>query len=397
VIPVDKQLEIIKRGTVEILKEDELKERLQKKKILTVKAGFDPTAPDIHLGHTVLIRKLRQFQDLGHKVVFLIGDYTGMIGDPTGKNATRKQLTNEEVLENAQTYRDQVKKILDMNKLTIEFNSRWFKDMKFEDVIRLSSKYTLARMLERDDFEKRYSSRQPISIHEFFYPLMQGYDSVALGSDIELGGTDQKFNLVMGRHLQREYGQSSQIIMTMPLLEGLDGVEKMSKSLGNYIGINESPDEMFGKIMSINDEIMYKYFELLTDVDMSEIEEMKKDQENGENPMIFKKRLAREIITFYHSEDDAKAAQAHFEKVHSRGEIPDDMNEFMTSEGKWFLPKLICETGLANSNSEARRHIKGGAVKINQEKVLDPGAELELEKGETVLQVGKRKFIKIIY
>ncbi len=396
-IPVDKQIEIIKRGTVEILKEDELKERLEKKKVLTVKAGFDPTAPDIHLGHTVLIRKLRQFQDLGHKVVFLIGDYTGMIGDPTGKNATRKQLTKEEVLQNAQTYKDQVEKILDMDKLTIEFNSKWFKDMNFEEVIKLSSKYTLARMLERDDFEKRYSSQQPISIHEFFYPLMQGYDSVALESDIELGGTDQKFNLVMGRHLQREYGQSSQIIMTMPLLEGLDGVEKMSKSLGNYIGINESPNEMFGKIMSLNDEIMYKYFELLTDIDMEEIKKMKAAQENGENPMIFKKRLAKEIITFYHSEEDAAAAQAHFEKVHSRGEIPDEMDEFKTTEGKWFLPKLICETGLAGSNSEARRHIKGGAVKINQEKVSDPRTEIELEKGETVLQVGKRKFIKIIY
>ncbi|PLX19791.1 MAG: tyrosine--tRNA ligase [Candidatus Muiribacterium halophilum] len=396
-MPVDKQIEIIKRGTVEILKEDELKERLEKKKVLTVKAGFDPTAPDIHLGHTVLIRKLRQFQDLGHKVVFLIGDYTGMIGDPTGKNATRKQLTKEEVLQNAQTYKDQVEKILDMDKLTIEFNSKWFKDMNFEEVIKLSSKYTLARMLERDDFEKRYSSQQPISIHEFFYPLMQGYDSVALESDIELGGTDQKFNLVMGRHLQREYGQSSQIIMTMPLLEGLDGVEKMSKSLGNYIGINESPNEMFGKIMSLNDEIMYKYFELLTDIDMEEIKKMKTAQENGENPMIFKKRLAKEIITFYHSEEDAAAAQAHFEKVHSRGEIPDEMDEFKTTEGKWFLPKLICETGLAGSNSEARRHIKGGAVKINQEKVSDPRTEIELEKGETVLQVGKRKFIKIIY
>ena len=276
-IDIERQIDIIKRGCVELLKEEELIERLKNKKVLTVKAGFDPTAPDIHLGHTVLLRKMRKFQELGHKVVFLIGDYTGMIGDPTGKNQTRKQLTKEDVLQNAETYKQQVGKILDIDNLTIEFNSKWFEKLDFSEVINLASKYTLARMLERDDFEKRFKSEQPISIHEFFYPLMQGYDSVALEADIELGGNDQKFNLLMGRHLQREYGQQSQIIMTMPLLEGLDGVEKMSKSLGNYIGIDETPNEMFGKVMSINDELMFRYFELVTDIPLEEITEMKKN------------------------------------------------------------------------------------------------------------------------
>ncbi|MCK9225980.1 MAG: tyrosine--tRNA ligase [Candidatus Muirbacterium halophilum] len=394
-IEIHKQIEIIKRGCVELLKEEELVERLKKKKILTVKAGFDPTAPDIHLGHTVLLRKMRKFQELGHKVVFLIGDYTGMIGDPTGKNQTRKQLTKEDVLENAETYKQQVGKILDIDNLIIEFNSKWFEKLDFSEVINLASKYTLARMLERDDFEKRFKNEQPISIHEFFYPLMQGYDSVALEADVELGGNDQKFNLLMGRHIQREYNQESQIIMTMPLLEGLDGVEKMSKSLNNYIGINESPNNMFGKVMSINDELMFRYFELVTDIPLEEIKNMKDSIKSGANPMEFKKRLAHEIISFYHGNEKSVEAREYFEKVHSRKEIPDDIKTVELSEKKWWLPKLIQELGFAKSSGEARRLIQSGGVKINDEKITDVKFELEI-KGEIILKAGKRNFAKLI-
>ena len=390
-----KQVEIIKRGCVELLKEEELIEKLKKKKTLTVKAGFDPTAPDIHLGHTVLLRKMRQFQDLGHKVIFLIGDYTGMIGDPTGKNETRKQLTKEEVLKNAETYKEQIKKVLHMDNLIIEFNSKWFKGMVFEDVINLASKYTLARMLERDDFEKRFSKEQPISIHEFFYPLMQGYDSVALEADVELGGNDQKFNLLMGRHLQREYGQESQIIMTMPLLEGLDGVEKMSKSLNNYIGITDKPEDMFGKIMSVNDTIMFKYYELLTDISYDEIENMKNEIKAGKNPMEIKKKLGREIVEFYYDKNTAIAACEHFEKVHSKKEIPDDIPEIQVAKGEHWLPKLLNEIGFVPSTSEGKRVIKGGGVQLDGEKITDDNYRFILER-EVVIKCGKRKFGKII-
>ncbi|MGM0608512.1 MAG: tyrosine--tRNA ligase [Candidatus Muiribacteriota bacterium] len=391
---IKKQMEVLTRGATEILKAEELEEKLKSQDKLIVKAGFDPTAPDIHLGHTVLLRKMRQFQEFGHKVVFLIGDYTGMIGDPSGKNATRKQLSKEEVLENAQTYKKQVEKVLDINSLVIEFNSRWFNKLDFSDVINLSSKYTLARMLERDDFEKRFNNNEPISIHEFFYPLMQGYDSVALEADIELGGNDQKFNLLMGRHLQREYGQQSQVILTMPLLEGLDGVEKMSKSLNNYIGITDTPKEMFGKIMSLNDEIMFKYFELLTDIPIEEINNFRGQIKKGENPMIFKKRLASEIIKFYYNQEEAQKARFNFEKVHSKKQIPDDIPEVKLNQKKWWLPKLIVFLEFAKSTSEARRLIKGGAVSLNGEKITDPGFEFALEE-ETVLKAGKRKFAKI--
>ncbi|MCP4634830.1 MAG: tyrosine--tRNA ligase [candidate division Zixibacteria bacterium] len=398
---VKEQFDIIKRGTVEIIREEELEKKLKHSvetgKPLIVKQGFDPTAPDIHLGHTVGIRKLKQFQDLGHEIIFLIGDFTGMIGDPSGKSEIRKRLTREEVLENAETYKKQVFKILDPEKTVIRFNSEWCSEMNFEDVLTLTSHYTVARMLERDDFENRYKSNLPISILEFMYPLVQGYDSVALKADIEMGGTDQKFNLLVGRDLQREYGQEPQVIITMPLLIGTDGIDKMSKSLGNYIGISEEPREMFGKIMSIPDKLLYDYFVLLTDIPQEDLDAIKIGLEAGkENPMMHKKRLAREVITFYHSAEDAENAQTEFERIFSSKGLPDDISqiELAAENGEIWIVKLLTETNLCKSGGEARRMIKQGAVYLDGERISNADENINIES-ERLVKVGKRKFLKV--
>ena len=375
---------------------EELEAKLKRGKPLRVKAGFDPTAPDIHVGHTVLINKMKQFQDLGHEVIFLIGDFTGMIGDPTGKSATRKALTREEVLENAKTYQQQIFKILDPEKTIIEFNSNWFKDMTAADMIQLSAKYNVARMLERDDFNKRYKSGQSIAIHEFMYPLVQGYDSVALKCDIELGGTDQKFNLLVGRHLQGQVGQDPQIVITMPLLEGLDGVNKMSKSLNNYIGIDDSPADMFGKVMSISDDLMWRYFDLLSFESNETIAQHKTDVEAGKNPRDVKFALAMELIERFHDKAAAEAALAGFKAQFQKGAIPDDIDEMsiQTEGGSMGIAHILKQAGLCPSTSEAIRMVKQGAVKINGEKVADPKSTYPAGT-EAVYQVGKRKFAKI--
>ena len=386
----------IKRGSDEVLVEAELIEKLKRGKPLRVKAGFDPTAPDLHLGHTVLINKMRQFQDLGHQVIFLIGDFTGMIGDPTGKNVTRKPLTEEQVKENAQTYKEQIFKILDPELTEIRFNSEWMGKMTTAEMIQLSAKYTVARMLERDDFNKRYKNNQSIAIHEFMYPLVQGYDSVALKADVELGGTDQKFNLLVGRELQKQYGQESQIVLTMPLLEGLDGVQKMSKSLNNYIGIDEAPQEMFGKLMSISDELMWRYFELLSFRPLTEIEALKEQIAGGRNPRDVKFELADEIITRFHNAEAAQNAQAEFIARFQKGAMPEDIPEqsMQSEDGRMMLTQLLKTAGLTSSTSEAIRMIKQGAVKIDGEKVSD--TRLEIASGsEQIYQVGKRKFAKV--
>ncbi len=389
-------LEAIKRGTDEILLEEGLIEKLKTNKPLIIKAGFDPTAPDLHLGHTVLINKLRQFQDLGHKVHFLIGDFTGMIGDPTGKNVTRKPLSEEQVQENAKTYKEQVFKILDEEKTTVVFNSQWMGKMNAADLIQLASRQTVARMLERDDFSKRYASGQPIAIHEFLYPLIQGYDSVMMKADIELGGTDQKFNLLMGRELQKGHEQAPQIVITMPILEGLDGVQKMSKSLNNYIGVADAPDDMFGKIMSISDDLMWRYFELLSFRPMDEIEQFKTDIENGTNPRDIKFLLAKEIISRFHNEDAADKSQQNFINQFKKGKIPDDIAEFefQSTDGSLGIAYIIKDSGMTNGTGEAMRMIKQGAVKIDGEKISD--TKLLVASGTTaVYQVGKRKFAKV--
>ncbi|MBZ4643250.1 MAG: tyrosyl-tRNA synthetase [Deferribacteres bacterium] len=396
-LPVEEQLKVIKRGTEEIIVEEELIEKLkysyENNIPLKVKAGFDPTAPDLHLGHTVLIHKMRHFQELGHHVIFLIGDFTGMIGDPTGKNETRKALTREEVLKNAETYKEQVFKILDPEKTEIAFNSKWMLEMGTIGLIQLASQYTVARMLERDDFSKRYEAGKPISIHEFLYPLVQGYDSVALKSDIELGGTDQKFNLLVGRDLQRNYGQKPQIAITVPILEGLDGVQKMSKSLGNYVGINEPANDMFGKIMSISDELMLRYYLLLSEKSLEEIEKIKVDIASEKlHPMKAKKDLAYEIVKRYHGDEGAKGALSHFETLFSKKEIPDDIEEY-TFETGLRLIDIINRLNFVSSNSEARRLATQGGVTVNNEKVSD--VNVVLENGEYILKVGKRKFAKI--
>lgn len=395
------QMSVIKRGAVEILVEKELEEKLQKSLEsgvpLRIKAGFDPTAPDLHLGHTVLLQKLRQFQQLGHEVNFLIGDFTGMIGDPTGKSETRKALTRIDVLKNAETYKEQVFKILDPDRTKVVFNSDWLGAMSATEMIGLAARYTVARMLERDDFGKRYASQLPISIHEFLYPLIQGYDSVALQSDVELGGTDQKFNLLVGRELQREWGQRPQSVLTMPLLEGLDGVNKMSKSLGNYIGINESADEIFGKIMSISDRLMLRYYELLSDRTLAEIEVLRKDIESGAlHPMEAKKQLGREIAGRYHGAVAAGEAEENFVRRFRDNQTPDEMPEIVlpVESDTVLLYKLLARTGVVPSNSEGRRAIQGGGVKMNSEKVTDEGLEVSC-RGEYVLQVGKRRFVKV--
>jgi tyrosyl-tRNA synthetase len=390
-------LEEIKRGCDEILLEKDLEERLLEKRPLRVKAGFDPTAPDLHLGHTVLINKLRQFQDLGHEVLFLIGDFTGMIGDPTGKNVTRKPLTKEQVLSNADTYKQQVFKILDPDKTIVCFNSEWMGKMSAADMIQLAAQHTVARMLERDDFDKRYKGNQPIAIHEFLYPLVQGYDSVALKSDIELGGTDQKFNLLMGRELQKNYGQKPQIVMTMPILEGLDGVQKMSKSLGNYIGIDEAPNDMFGKIMSISDELMWRYFELLSFKPIEQISQYKNAiEKDGANPRDIKFELATEIIQRFHNSAAAESAKQDFIQRFQKGQLPDEIPEHVLSATKdpWMIGAALKDAGLVSSTSEAIRMIKQGAVKIDGVKVEDAKLELDLYK-PLILQVGKRKVAKV--
>ncbi len=395
-IAVDDALQQIKRGVDEILVEKELISKLKENRPLRIKAGFDPTAPDLHLGHTVLINKLKQFQDLGHEVMFLIGDFTGMIGDPTGKSATRPALTKEEVLENAKSYQQQVFKILDPDKTKVMFNSDWMSKMSSADMIKLAGKFTVARMLERDDFSKRYKGNQPISIHEFLYPLVQGWDSVAMKADVELGGTDQKFNLLVGRELQRAEGMSPQITLTMPILEGLDGVQKMSKSLNNYIGINDHPKDMFGKIMSINDDLMWRYFELLSFKPMKEIGELKNKVEQGENPRDIKFILAEELITRFHSKDEAIGAQKDFILKFQKGAIPDELEEYQCELNKddIGIANLIKDTGMLSSTSDAYRMIKQGAVKIDGERVEDKGLKFN-ENTEFVLQIGKRKFRKI--
>lgn len=400
-----RQLEEIKRGTAEIVPENELVEKIKKsietKKPLNIKLGLDPTAPDIHLGHTVVLQKLRQFQDLGHKVTLLLGDYTAKIGDPTGKSETRKQLSDEQIKANAKTYEDQIFKILDKSKTTVVFNSQWLSPLTFADVLGLAAKYTVARMLERDDFAKRFQNELPISIHEFFYPLMQGYDSVALQADVELGGTDQKFNLLMGRHLQREYGQAPQIALMMPILEGLDGVQKMSKSLGNYIGINEPPKEMYGKTMSIADELMVRYFELVTPVTLEEIRTIDQGLKNGTlHPRDVKMRLAREIVTIYHGAEAAQNAEAEFKNIFQKKELPDEVPEYRVDQqelenGCIWLPKLLTLAGLVSGTSEGKRLIQQGAVKIDDEKITAPDLKLMLKDG-IIIKAGKRKFAKIL-
>lgn len=391
-VDIESQLALIKRGAAELLIESELSERLKKGKPLRVKAGFDPTAPDLHLGHTVLINKLRHFQELGHHVMFLIGDFTGMIGDPTGKNATRPPLSREQILANAETYREQVFKILDPDKTEVCFNSTWFEPMGAAGMIKLAALHTVARMLERDDFSKRYANGQPIAIHEFLYPLCQGYDSTAMNADVELGGTDQKFNLLVGRELQKHYGQSPQCVLMMPLLEGLDGVNKMSKSLGNYIGIDEAPKEIFGKLMSVSDELMWRYFDLLSFRATSELAALKREVGDGRNPRDVKVILAQEIVARFHSQTAARDALADFEARFQRGALPDDMTELTLPAGG--IAQLLKQAGLVSSTSEALRMIEGGGVRANSEKVADKS--MALKAGEAVvLQVGKRKFARV--
>ena len=388
-----KQLQIIKQGIDEIIGEDDLVQKLKDKKILTIKVGFDPTAPDLHLGHTVILRKMRQFQDLGHKVIFLIGDFTGRIGDPSGKNKTRPPLTDNEIKENAQTYKEQVYKVLDPQKTIVDFNSRWGDSMSAADMIKLAAQSTVARMIERDDFSKRYKNNQPISIHEFLYPLMQGYDSVELEADIELGGTDQKFNLLVGRDLQRNSDMSPQTIITLPLLEGLDGVKKMSKSEQNYIGITESADEIFGKTMSISDEIMFKWFDLLSLRPPSDIDDLKKNIDNGANPRDAKIELAYELAERFTSTKDAEEAKENFFKKFAKNELPTNIEEKeIPFSSDLALPNILKDLGMVTSTSEALRLIKQGAVKIDQNKVESKDFKIEQNK-KTLIQVGKKKFI----
>jgi len=395
-------MKLIHRGAVEIIDENELENKL-KRAIetgipLRIKAGFDPTAPDLHLGHTVLIQKMRHFQDLGHRVMFLIGDFTGLIGDPSGKSETRPPLTPQQVQENARTYREQIFRILDPEKTEVVLNSVWMQEMKSIDMIRLCAKHTVARMLERDDFKKRFQARKPIGIHEFIYPLIQGYDSVAIKADIELGGTDQTFNLLVGRHIQKEYGQEPQVVLTMPLLEGLDGIQKMSKSLDNYIGITEPPQDMFGKLMSISDDLMFRYFELLSSLELEEIKGLKDGIAGGRlHPKDVKMRLAQELVKRFHGTMAAEVAKADFEAQFSRGEIPDDIPEFRLSPGEKtiYLPRVLKEAGLVESTSEARRLIKQGAVSIDGENVQSD--EIGIQWPQAVVKVGKRRFLRVIY
>jgi tyrosyl-tRNA synthetase len=395
---VAEALAILKRGTVEVLLEHDLAKKLARGQPLRIKAGFDPTAPDLHLGHTVLLTKLRQFQDLGHEALFLIGDFTGMIGDPTGKSATRKPLTRDEVIENARSYEQQIFKVLDPERTLVMFNSSWMNEMRAADLIQLAARHTVARMLERDDFSKRYAAGQPIAIHEFLYPLIQGYDSVAMRADVELGGTDQKFNLLVGRQLQEAYGQEPQVVITMPILEGLDGVQKMSKSLGNYIGVDEPPAEQFGKVMSVSDTLMWRYYELLSlDTPPAEQARLREQAERGEtNPRDCKVRLALELVGRFHGPAAAKAALEDFERRFRRGEMPEEMPEVRVPapQGRVAIANLLRAADLASSTSEAIRMIRQGAVRIDGERIED--THLELPAGSThVYQVGKRRFARV--
>jgi len=401
---IKNDLKLLQRGVDEILPIDEFHKKIEKSekdnKPLIIKTGFDPTAPDIHLGHTLLLRKMKHFQDMGHRVVFLIGDFTGMIGDPSGKSETRNRLSRDEVLENAETYKKQVFKILDSEKTIIEFNSRWCESMSFSDVLDLTSRYNVARMLERDDFSKRYKSGKSISILEFMYPLIQGYDSVALKSDIELGGTDQKFNLLVGRDLQREYNQEPQVIMTLPLLVGLDGVQKMSKSLDNYIGIDESPKEIFGKVMSISDDLMFTYFELVTDTPLDEISQCQEGIKTGTiHPRYVKVKLAKNICSQFYNKEIAMNAEAEFNKIFVKKDLPDEIPEYQISDedkknGKVWIVKILSQSGMAKTNGEARRLIKGGGVYIDGNKIENDDFEITLPV-DCVIKVGKRRFTRI--
>ncbi len=398
---IDEQIAHLKKGAVDVIREEDLRKKLEYSaktgKPLRVKLGADPTAPDIHLGHTVVIRKLKAFQDLGHTAIFLIGDFTGLIGDPSGKNATRPPLSREEINANAETYKKQIFKLLDPEKTEIRFNSEWFDKFGAADFIKLASHTTVAQILERDDFEKRMAEEKPIALHELLYPLVQGYDSVALRSDVELGGTDQKFNLLVGRNLQREYDQTPQIIITTPLLEGTDGVDKMSKSLGNYIGIDEEPNEMFGKIMSISDELMWKYYELLTDVSVDEINALRFKCESGAtNPRDAKVALAKKVIEDFHSLEDAENAEQSFINQFSKGQMPDEIDEISVDANSYKLIDLLLQTNLTASKSEARRLIDQGGVKIDGEKIADSSMEVKIDaENSFVIQVGKRKFLRI--
>lgn len=388
---IESQLELIKRGTAEIISEEDLIAKLKQNRPLNVKAGFDPTAPDLHLGHTVVLQKMKHFQELGHNVTFLIGDFTGMIGDPTGKSETRKPLTKEQVLANAETYKEQVFKILDPEKTKICFNSAWLEPLTMKETLSLMAKFTVARIIERDDFQKRYKAGEPIGMHEFMYPIMQGFDSVNMNTDIELGGTDQKFNLLVGRDLLRQYGKEAQVAITMPIIEGLDGVQKMSKSLGNYVGISESPKDMFGKLMSITDELMFRYYTLLSDMSLKDIEKMKQDIETGDfHPMTAKKNLAKEIVSRYHGTKAGIEAEEEFVRVFSNKNIPTDIQEYKMQG--CFLD-IILALNFASSKSEARRLAEQGGVHFENEKVYDLTLTPE---HEGILKVGKRKFAKLI-
>ncbi|MDH4333422.1 MAG: tyrosine--tRNA ligase [Desulfobulbaceae bacterium] len=402
-ISIEKQVELIERGAVNVISRPDLVKKLEKSQTsgipLRIKAGFDPTAPDLHLGHTVLIQKLKHFQELGHEICFLIGDFTGMIGDPTGKSETRKPLTVEQVEKNAESYKEQIFKILDPEKTTVVFNSTWLNKLTSKDFIMLASQLTVARMLEREDFKVRFENERPISIHEFLYPLIQGYDSVALKADVEIGGTDQLFNLLMGRDLQRVWGQEPQVVITMPLLEGLDGVNKMSKSLGNYIGITETPDDIYGKTLSVSDALMFRYYELLSDLSADDIAGIKAAMESGKaHPKSVKQQLARELTARFYGPDIARQAEENFERVFSQHELPEDMPEFSlpaSSEGVW-LPKLLVDAGMVKGSGEGRRMIQQGAVTVNGEKVGDVDFLVKGE-GEVLLKVGKRRFCRVIF
>lgn len=398
---IAEQLAFLRQGTVEIIREEDLRAKLEKSARtgapLRVKLGADPTAPDIHLGHTVVIRKLRAFQELGHTVIFLIGDFTGMIGDPSGKSTTRPQLTREEIAANAETYKAQIFKLLDPEKTVIDFNSRWMDQLGSAGFIRLASRVTVKQILERDDFQKRLAENRPLALHEVLYPLVMAYDSVALEADVELGGTDQKFNILMGRNLQREYAQEAQVAIIMPLLEGTDGVQKMSKSLGNYIGINEAASEMFGKVMSISDELMWRYYELLTDLRLEEINALRAAADKGErNPRDVKAELARRIITDFHTANDARQAEEEFNRIFRSKQAPDEIEEQTVEPGLWKLPRLLVETQLAASMAEARRLIEQGGVSLDGERISRADYEVDLSAGRTALiQVGKRRFLRI--
>jgi len=390
------QLDLIKRGAVEILLEEELKHKLARGRPLRVKAGFDPTAPDLHLGHTVLIQKMKQFQELGHEVIFLIGDFTGMIGDPSGRSETRKQLTREEVAKNAETYKAQIFKILDPRETIIEFNHRWMEKLNAVDMIELSAKYTVARMLEREDFKQRYQQRQSIGIHEFMYPLIQGYDSVVLKADVELGGTDQRFNLLIGRELQREFGQEPQVVVTMPLLEGTDGVQKMSKSFGNYVGINEAPEDMFGKIMSISDTLMWRYFELLSDLGLGEIEAERSAVEKGKrHPMELKKTLAAELVARFHDPEAAQSALNYFETRYQKKSVPKNIRKRFAAPAAIWICRLLVDLGFAQSGSDARRLIAQGAVKVDGQVIADVNFQFQ-GSAHQVIEVGKNRIAQAV-